>query len=657
MDFSGLPEKNLIIITGPNGAGKSTLFNAIGWCFFGQETQVKLQSKKGTDEEKYIPHEDSYDKNGMAKVEVKITLQFPDGGDFYQVSITRQATFQKGMSAPIINGRPEITAYNVYNNTVSIETKNFLDMILPESLASFYLLDAEWLTSYGTKTSIKVSDGILKLFRLDRFAELASALQILADRYNKKRFSVESKSRKNDELRKGLRDLYQRQEDLTILINKKEGEKNELIRERDDAEEEAKKISKVADLFAKYKEQLGKRDGASKDIAKLEKDFLNLKITRSYLLNSKDLLESALESVKNLNKNPTIKLPPDVEPTFVKSLLQSKQCICGRSLGEGTHEHNAVERLLTESSESEKNMYLTELPYKIDNAKLLIGETEKRLEKFDTDREQKAREFEEAEVAMGEILKLAPKELEDFESVEKSYQTLIGKHTTYTDTIRDLDEDLVRKRKDLEALTSQIGDDEAKLKDEKDLSSEEALMLSRAKFASILKESSERFADRAKVKFASLLEEGLNLLLSATPGFEDFSVQIEAQQGGKVLRIHYIEADSERYYLSGGQAEFVGIIIMVAFVKLLERFRKQSLTLPFVLMDNPMHDLDKTNTKRIYESLSNFFKGTQVVVFMPDETYERTKEYERYGLLKVFFLTHKKPERITYVREMAGDKI
>ena len=138
------------------------------------------------------------------------------------------------------------------------------------------------------------------------------------------------------------------------------------------------------------------------------------------------------------------------------------------------------------------------------------------------------------------------------------------------------------------------------------------------------------------------------------PGFEGFSVSIEAVQGGKVLKFHYKEADSEKYYLSGGQAEFVGIIIMVSFIKLLERFKKQSRAVPFVLMDNPLHDLDRDNKKRVYENLSSFFEGTQVVVFMPDETFSSIKEYSHNGLCKVFTAKYDKNTKTTSVKEIGG---
>lgn len=656
-DFSGPDEKNLIIVTGHNGSGKSTLFNAIGWCFFHRETQIVLKSKEISEEEKFIPNENSYDATGLARVEVEVTLEFPAESEFYQATVTRRATFQRERSTPISVDKAEIIAYDIYNNSVPIETRNFLDTILPESLAGFYLLDAEWLKNYGTQTSIKVSDGIQTLFRLDRFVKLADALKTLSDRYNKKRFSIKSKSIKNQELRNGLEGLYESRDKIKDILKGKETEKVELLGKRNEAEEESRKISQIADLFSKYKEQLSKKGGASRDIAKLEKDYLALRTSRSYLLNAKNLLERTLQDLNKLDDNPTIKLPPDVEATFVKSLLQNKICICGRGLNEGSHEHEALSRMLIESSESEKSMYLTEVPYKIENAKTLIEETERRLNEYDFNRKQKVAEFTEASEKMEQISKEAPRELENLESVAGQYDGLTSKYQRYTDEIRRLDEFVQKKNSELTEVSSKIEQDEARLKDEEDLSSEEQSMLFKANLTGILKEACEQFADSAKVKFASLLEEGLNELLKTSPGFEDFSVLIEPIQGGKVLRIHYKEANSERYYLSGGQAEFVGIVIMVSFVKLLERFKKQSLTLPFVLMDNPLHDLDGVNKKRVYENLSSFFRGTQVTVFMPDETFEGIRQYSHNGLSKVFTLTHKKADRITYYKETPGEDI
>lgn len=656
-DFSGPDKNNLIVVTGHNGSGKSTLFNAIGWCIFNRETQIVLGSKNSSDEEKFIPNENSYDQEGISRVEVEVMLEFPEGSEFYQVSVTRRALFKKGNSAPISMSRPEIMAYDFFNNSIPVEDRNFINTILPESLAGFYLLDAEWLKSYGTQTSIKVSDGIQKLFRIDRFLDLAEALGKLLEIYNKKRFSIKSKSTKNRAVRDRLQNLHIKRDEIRRILKEKQEERNNLQKLSDEADEKAMQISQIADLFTRYKEQIVIRDSASKDIKKFENEYLSLKTSRSFLLNSKNLMEKTLQDLNKLNDNVTIKLPPDIEATFVRSLLQKKICICGRKLDEGSHEHDSLSKLLEESTESEKNMYLKELPYRIDNAKTLIDETEKRLKKYETDKTLKIDEYNSADEKKQQILKESPKELGNMEGVATEYANFTNKFHRYNDEIKKLDDSISKKNLELTDLSSNIEQDEAKLKDDEDLSLEEKSMLLRANFVNLLKDGCEQFADSAKVKFASLLEEGLNNLLKLSPGFEDFLVVIEPIKGGKFLRMHYKDANSDRYYLSGGQAEFVGIIIMVSFIKLLERFRKQSLTLPFVLMDNPLHDLDSINKKRVYENLSNFFEGTQVIVFMPDETFEGIRKYEHNGLSKVFILDHKKPERITFYKIKEGEDI
>lgn len=633
------------------------MFNAIGWCFFKQETQQALKSKELTEEEKFIPNENSYNSDGISKVEVEVTLQFPEDSEVYQATVSRRAIFKKGIRDPISWDNVEINAYDIYNTLVDIDKRNFLDFILPQSLAGFYMLDAEWLKSYGTQTSIRVSDGIQLLFRLDSFIEIGNALSTLTERYNKKRFAVKSKSQKYESLRNDLETFYKSKNSLEQDIKEKESEKNKLLSETDEVEQEAGKLSQMASLFADYKKWQDRRNLASSEIAKIDKEYMSIKISKAFLLNSTELLESVLSSMKGISNDPFIKLPPEVESVFIENLLRNNKCICGRPVNQGTHEHDTLSGILKKSSESEKNLFLNEVPYKIETAKSIIEETEIALKKYDEDRGQKVREFEEAEKQMSDLHKRASQDLDTLEDLSTRYSSLMSKFVRYSQEVGQLEGAISQKKKELDELGLQIQQIEGKLEDERDLSGEEAVWLFRSTLASVLKEACEQFADSAKIKFASLLEEGLNKLLKASPGFEDFSVSIEAVQGGKVLRFHYKEAGSEKYYLSGGQAEFVGIIIMVSFIKLLERFKKQSRAVPFVLMDNPLHDLDKDNKKRVYENLSSFFEGTQVVVFMPDETYNSIKEYSHNGLCKVFIAKYDKSTKTTSVKEIGGDLI
>ena len=45
LKFKTNRDKNIALITGETSTGKTSLFNAIGWCLYGNETQVLLGTK------------------------------------------------------------------------------------------------------------------------------------------------------------------------------------------------------------------------------------------------------------------------------------------------------------------------------------------------------------------------------------------------------------------------------------------------------------------------------------------------------------------------------------------------------------------------------------------------------------------------------------
>ena len=78
LKFKTNKEKNIVLVTGETEAGKTSLVNAIGWCLYGEETQVLLKTKTERAKEKFIPNENSYDGSGVARVSVRMTIKIPE---------------------------------------------------------------------------------------------------------------------------------------------------------------------------------------------------------------------------------------------------------------------------------------------------------------------------------------------------------------------------------------------------------------------------------------------------------------------------------------------------------------------------------------------------------------------------------------------------
>ena len=90
----------------------------------------------------------------------------------------------------------------------------------------------------------------------------------------------------------------------------------------------------------------------------------------------------------------------------------------------------------------------------------------------------------------------------------------------------------------------------------------------------------------------------------------------------------FVEKDSNKHYLTGGQNQLFGMIIMASFVRIMDR--RGGHKLPFVFMDNPFSSIDKESLEDASKTLSDLFKNAQVILFTTndkfDKTYKASKE-------------------------------
>ena len=144
IDLSANDTKNVTLINAQNGLGKTNILNSVLWCFHGI-------TSAGFKDKDLILNSDAK-KNGEFIAKVEIRFEHNDK----EYLVQRHHNINKSGSDR------EITKVHAYNEggmeTIS-NTNSFLNSVLPQSMAQYFLFDGEHALNFlGENGSKKVSD-------------------------------------------------------------------------------------------------------------------------------------------------------------------------------------------------------------------------------------------------------------------------------------------------------------------------------------------------------------------------------------------------------------------------------------------------------------------------------------------------------------------
>lgn len=611
LDRSG---KNINLCTGEIEAGKTTLFNAIGWCLYGVETQYLLRTKIEEKGEKPIPHENSYEGN-KTTVEVEIDIKIPENNSIDSLSIRRVATFVKGATNSSVTDF-NINAYHGGEKIRITDNSKFLNQFLPEDLIQFYLFDGEYLQHTATNSNLKIRDGLKKLFNIEKIENASELIGELIQEWFKQSSKIPKRNNQLSDIDGKMVSILEKKHANEEEIGAAEKERADLICQRDTLKEE---LSKSQDLQIAIN-RFGLLEEQEKDLEKQLKqenvDCYTEILTRAYLINGKKILQKVYDVVKT---DPKIQgLPADVRTMLLHSLLESKKCVCGTHIQKGSAEEKAIKQNL-HVAESEGYLdFLLDLTSKIPVILTSIQEKInsinnqfKSIQKLEEKRKDVVNE-------KNEVQKQLPKGKYNV----NIYQAKLSKFTSLSEDINDVDKRIMTYRSAINDFEDQI--DELK-KERTTLSGrgkEESALNRNIKIADYLKKIFEKFNKDILNNVASELETEINSLITKIKKISKLIVKITTDNNQ--IDFNFVEKGSTKHYLTGGQNQLFGVIIMAAFVRIMDRRGKDKL--PFVFMDNPFSSIDKGSLEIISEDLSDLFKNAQVILFTTND--KASKVYE-----------------------------
>jgi DNA sulfur modification protein DndD len=511
-----------------------------------------------------------------------------------------------------------------YKNESQWQTRNnpenTLDKIVPERLSGLFFFDGEDIDELaGVDNQDRIQEAIQNVMGLTILERATRHLDAVAGR-----FEDEVEENASDQ----LADLIAKKRDIESAIE-------ELNRERDDTKRAKERVeTEVSDIEQKlerldesaalqerrndYRKEVETRKGRTEEINDQIKKEINGK---GFVPLSMPLIRETADDVDDMRSRGLI--PSELSNSFIDSLLEAEQCICGRPLEPGTDHYEQVESLrgealadgveqsairivghLNQFSEMEADFFET--------VEHLVAER-KRVENEISDWEEKLDEvsskLQDLDQTTSEGLSISELEAQR-ERKETKREELISE-------LARIEERIDQKGNELDSIADDIDEEE----DER----EEALLAKRRQKAAeevgqTLQDSFDELKDkirrwsnrRVKETFDEIATKGLTAEIS-----EEFKLRITQNVGGE--RVEVDKSTGERQIAS---LAFIGSLVDIAR----DRYESDSDSEYFtggiypLVMDSPFGALDKSHRREVSRVIPEL--ANQVVVFATDSQWE-----------------------------------
>ncbi|MCP1727617.1 DNA sulfur modification protein DndD [Natronospira proteinivora] len=334
-------KKNVTLIHAANGVGKTTILNAILWCFY-ETTTSRFEKAKSLINNEAV-------KERKKKASIEVELMHADA----QFRILRRVLDKRGSGAgPRFKKDWDFSAYAVENGISRAldAPKSFINSVVPEEMAPYFFFDGEAAETFSAEGDKKATEEAIKnILGCNLLEDAIKDLSYWVKRDRKEMGDLPGQ----DE----VRSLADRYDEVEVQIEKWRAEKKEC---QDKYNTAVKQINVLEDALRKnenaaaIQEMRDTQSSILEDKKTQDDDLLSQKVTwlREFLapmLAHEKLirLQSLLESESRSGR-----IPSPYNEEFVRSLLNARSCVCGRSLEPGTNEFNAVAKLTGDAGDS-----------------------------------------------------------------------------------------------------------------------------------------------------------------------------------------------------------------------------------------------------------------------------------------------------------------
>ena len=621
--FSRDPKKAFTVLRGGNGAGKTNIMNAITWCLYGTEQHVGSSEK-----ELPIVNIKALKEKPEGIVRMRVVVKLADsGGD--QISIERELCLltqksstdvniivdkQTGVLIPE-NSTPSIkTMYQWYDpsmggwqNTEYFDKK--VKELLPEDLATYFLFDGEKLEEFF-KYNENAEKGIKDVSQINVVAQV---IETLGKFISQKMKNVKSL---NPEIKRYQSMVNEQEGELRGIRNKIKKIKGDIRTKEDRVGEIEQARARSGGDVEEYQERIS---SIKREISDLQKNYDGIKSDRKkYVLEHMldvHLLSTINETIESIaRKGEEGVLPPEIQDTFLRELLEKGKCICGSDISAGHPSREKVIQLSKKAQYSGISGICLDLNYALKPI-LDVEKTRAELIRWGSDMlasESKigAKQDERAnlEVKIGDV------DDEQIRALNKEKKTLDG-------IINKLNEDLGYNKKAEEDEDKQLQIYSRALERELRTDIQHEYLTRQLDFCknalSPLEKIKTKLLDDTRETVRCYTKQYFLEFLWKKDTYDDVIIDEKYQ-----IAAHHVEGYNVRAALSKGEK----LVLALSFMAALRKITGFGFPL---LIDTPLGRVSGEPRYNIARTLPDFLKNNQVTLLVTDSEYQTPIEDDK----------------------------
>lgn len=584
--------RHVTVIRGINGAGKTSLFTALNWCLYGESTDEmgEFVSKRAVTEDTGI-------------VETSIELGFRHEGIQYVAKRRREGfLFDRKVRAES-DETFSLSQIGTDGQFRTIRDPNWkIGSILPGDVRAYFFFDGEKIDNFarpGHENEVK--NAVRKVLKIEAIDRATVHLQKVARDYR----SDLKKHTKEGKLQESIarREVKQAERDkLSKTLKEQQQEIAAAKRHKEDMDTQLKEIESSR--------QLGEeRKRIEEDVSELqrqEKQFwLDIRdiANRGFVWLAKPTIESAKEILNE--KRQRGEIPAGIRETFLNDLLADMQCICGRSIQDGSDEHQNILRRLYESISSTLEITVLDTASDLNHLSRQVKGIPTKLKSLMERRREINSEIESREGRLEEISEqLKDFDVEEVSKLEKNREKQIGKITDLEEKIIHMNGRIEEKEKEILECDEEIKKAQASEQQARYLQKCVTLATDSAKTAG---EIYERFADDMRNTIEAEAQSIFQKLIWKESHFQ--GIHLSADYRLEVIDRYGMAARPE---MSAGERQ----VLSLAFIAGMAMVAREGETVPLV-MDTPFGRLSSAHRERITEHLPEI--ADQLILFVTDE--------------------------------------
>jgi len=621
IQFSQGSKKGVTVVHGSNGSGKTTLLNAFTWLFYDEvdfDTRPDRLVNEGSIAEASVGDQ----------LTVSVRLKFEHEGVEYVAQ--RKAIYEKRSANDFDGEQLDMELSVKYRDdsgwSVRGNPGNTLDRIIPERLSSLFFFDGEDIEELaGVNNQGRIQESIQNIMGLTILERATRHLGAVAGRFEDE--VEENASEELSNLIEKKRTVEDEIGDLEREYQDTERAKDRIDQEIRDIEQKMERLDESAALQERRAEYRETRDELETQVERLNEDIRNEIQNKGFVPLGMPLLQETAEELDQMREEGVI--PSELNDSYIDSLLDAEQCVCGRPLEPGTDHYHQLQAMKGDSVQEGVEQSALRIISHLNQFSEMQSSFFETVDKIIEERKSIYDDIDDLNEQIDEV----SSELQDMDKTTESGESvkdLEAKRATKEEEKETQISELGRIEQQIENKKDRIEELEDDIDDQRDERKEALLAKRRQRAAELVEDELDRAFEDLKNKVRKLSNQKIRDTFGSIASkdltaeiTEDFELKIWQSVGGE--RVEVDKSTGERQIAS---LAFIGSLVAIARRQYEADSESEYFTggiYPLV-MDSPFGALDmehRREVSRVIPELAN-----QVVVFATDSQWKGPVEEE-----------------------------